>query len=189
MDREEPWHAELRRQWQPDPVRLLLIGESAPNDAGNPSARRFFYADTLTGRDNLFRAVVEAVLDEPHLDSQTETKSRRLAQLRDRGVFLIDLVPYPVNGMDGAERRRVRRSSVPGCVERAAAMNPKGIIVCHKPSFELLWHPLLAAGLPLLHDTAIPFPLGNWRRDFVQGFRAAYGKLEDAQTEAAPADG
>ena len=160
------------------PVRLLLIGESAPSDAGDPSARRFFYADNLSGRDNLFRAVVEAVLDEPHLDSQMETKARWLAQLRDRGVFLIDLVPYPVNGIDNAERRRVRRTSVPGCVERAAALNPESVIVCHKPSFELLRQPLLAAGLPLLHDTAIPFPLGNWRRDFVQGFRAAYHKLE-----------
>jgi len=189
VDREEPWYAELRRQWKPDPVRLLLIGESAPSDAGDPSARRFFYADNLSGRDNLFRAVVEAVLDEPHLDSQTETKSRWLAQLHDRGVFLIDLVPHPVNGMEGVERRHARKTSVSGCVERAAALAPEGIIVCHKPSFELLRVPLLAAGLPLLHDTAIPFPLGNWRRDFVQGFRAAYGKLEDAQTEAAPAGG
>lgn len=177
MDREEAWYAQLRRQWQPDPVRLLLIGESAPSDAGDPSARRFFYADSLSSRDSLFRAVVEAVLDEPHLDSQTATKAPWLAQLRDRGVFLIDVVPYPVNGMDSAERRRVRRASVPGCVERAAALNPEGIIVCHKPSFELLRQPLHAAGLPLLHDTAIPFPLGNWRRDFVQGFRAAYRKL------------
>ena len=72
-------------------MRLLLIGESAPDGGGDPAARRFFYSEALTARDALFCAIVEAVLDEPHIDSRTESKTKWLAELRDHGVFLIDL--------------------------------------------------------------------------------------------------
>lgn len=176
---EGTWYTQLREQWKPEKVRLLLVGESAPDDRGDLASRRFFYAETLTGRDALFRGVVEAVLGERHLDSRTATKTAWLNQLRDRGVFLIDLVPYPVNGsQQRGERARARRESVAGCVARAAALEPDGVIVCHKPSFDVLKGPLVGAGLPLLHDRAIPFPLGNWRADFVRDFRAAYARLE-----------
>lgn len=38
--REAPWYAELREQWKPDPVRVLLVAESDP-DPGTTD-RRFF---------------------------------------------------------------------------------------------------------------------------------------------------
>jgi len=175
---EDEWYSRLRQDWKPEHVRLLLIGESAPDDGGDQSKRRFFYAEKLSGQDALFRGVVEAVLGVPHLDSKSETKTKWLAQLRDRGIFLIDLVPFPVKG---AEKKRLRasarRDSAAGCVARAAALNPDGIIVCHKPSFRELRGPLISAGLPLLHDEGINFPLGNWRESFVADFRQAYADL------------
>lgn len=171
------WYAQLREQWRPERVSLLLIGESAPDDAGDPQSRRFFYSGVLSRRDALFRGVVEAVLGVPALDSRTTTRAPWLAQLRDRGVFLIDLVPYPINAVRGAERAKARRENVAGCVVRAAALQPEGIIVCHKPSFDVLRRPLVDAGLTPLHDEGIPFPLGDWRADFVRGFREAYARL------------
>ena len=171
---EEPWYASLRGAWKPDHVRLLLIGESAPDDGGDPENRRFFYADKLTGKDNLFRAVVHALYDEPSLDSRTTDKRAWLARLQRDGVFLIDLVPYPINGTDMAtSRSRARRHHAEECAYRAAALNPDGIIVCHGPSFKVLRRPLVERGLPLLHEEPIPFPLGNWRARFVEKVRDA----------------
>ncbi len=171
---EEAWYSSLRAQWKPDHVRLLLIGESAPDDGGDPTNRRFFYADHLTGKDNLFRAVVHALYDEPSLDSRMTDKRHWLARLQQDGVFLIDLVPYPINGNDmTTSRARARRDHAEECADRAAALNPDGIIVCHGPSFKVLRAPLLARGLPLLHEEPIPFPLGNWRAQFVEQFRVA----------------
>ena len=46
-DTEDTWYAELRAQYQPEHVRLLLIGESAPTDHGGTRPRNFFYADHL----------------------------------------------------------------------------------------------------------------------------------------------
>lgn len=59
MREEEPWYAQLREAHRPDQIRLLLVGESAPDSSA--SERRFFYAPILDRRDNLFRAVVEAL--------------------------------------------------------------------------------------------------------------------------------
>jgi hypothetical protein len=175
---EEAWYSQLREHWKPERVRLLLIAESAPDDGGDLANRRFFYSDRLTGHDSLFRGVVEAVLDVAYLDSQMETKARWLGELRDRGIFLIDLVPFPVNGPNKKKlRSTARRLNADGCVQRATALDPKGIIVCHKPSFRVLKAPLESAGLPLLHQYGISFPSGNWRADFVRDFRAAYDKI------------
>jgi hypothetical protein len=178
MPNESPWYSQLRDKWRPQKVKLLLIGESAPDDGGLEENRRFFYAEKLTANDALFRSVVHAVFDVPHLDSRTDSKNVWLERLRDHGVFLIDLVPYPINGANKkVERSRARRESAADCVERAGAIAPDGIIVCHKPSFKVLSKPLRAAGLPLLHDEGIPFPIGNWRADFVTKFRNSYAGL------------
>ncbi|MFV0632732.1 hypothetical protein [Demequina sp.] len=174
--REVSWYASLRMQWKPDHVRLLLIGESAPDDGGDPTNRRFFYADHLTGKDNLFRAVVHALYDEPSLDSRTTDKRAWLTRLQRDGVFLIDLVPYPINGSDMAtSRSRARHDHADECADRAAALSPDGIIVCHGPSFKVLRGPLVERGLPLLHEEPIPFPLGNWRAQFFEKVRGAIG--------------
>lgn len=159
-------------------MRLLLIGESAPYDGGAIEDRRFFYLDRLTRSDNLFRAVVHALYGEAHLDSKTTVKQTWLDRIRNDGVFLIDLVPYPVNQLSShAERARVRRENVGSCVERAAALRPTGVIVCHGPSFVALARPLKYAGVAVLHDEPIPFPLGNHRAEFVERFRRAASKV------------
>lgn len=175
---ELAWYSELREKWRPDPVRVLLIGESAPDDHGDQSRRRFFYADELTRHDSLFRGVVEAVFDASALPSGPQSKLPWLEKLRARGFFLIDLVPYPINAATPAARAAARRNSVHDCIGRIERLSPAGIIVCHKPSFEVLKRPLMDASLPLLHHDAINFPLGNWRASFVRDFRSAQQRLD-----------
>jgi len=45
---------------------------------------------------------------------------------------------------------------------------------------QVLEKPLRAAKLPLLHDAAIPFPLGNHRARFVVATKAALNKLNNS---------
>lgn len=172
---ENSWYVDLRAEWKPRRVRILLIGESAPDDDGDISKRRFFYAPTLTMYDNLYRGVVGALFDEPLL-SAGDTKSPWLTRLKDQGIFLIDLVDSPVNNLPVGRAAR-RRASVDACVERAVGLNPDGIIICHAPSFKLLRGPLLENGLRLLHDEPIPFPLGSHRASFIARFSKAAGSL------------
>ncbi|TQS94359.1 hypothetical protein EU811_00800 [Arthrobacter sp. TS-15] len=173
---EEEWYQSLREQWKPTHVRLLLIGESAPDDGGDPNNRRFFYAEPLSQADNLFRSVVVAFYDSGKL-TKGDLKEPWLTRLRNDGVYLIDLASQPVNAISPAARRAALMASVDDCVRRVKELNPDGILICHTPTFELLAGPLKAALLPLLHDEAIPFPLGNKRSDFVKKVRQAVPEL------------
>ncbi|HEX8083356.1 MAG TPA: hypothetical protein VF529_03640 [Solirubrobacteraceae bacterium] len=158
-------------------MRVLLVGESAP-DPGDAEGR-FFYAPRLSGADNLFRSVVTAFYSEsPGRDG--DAKAPWLERLRRDGVFLIDLVPYPVNGLPERQRRAARRAHVADLTAAAAELAPAGVIVCHTPTFELVAGPLTAAGVRVLHDNPIPFPIGTWRARFNADVREALARLEDA---------
>ena len=170
--REASWYAALRERYRPPNVRLLLVGESAP-DPGAVEPR-FFYAPTLARADNLFRSVVLALYDHRFPPgSAGMSKLSWLERLKADGVFLIDLVPFPVNTLGSGARARARRDAVQDTVDLAANLQPEGIIVCHAPSFGVVREPFRNAGLPLLHDAPIPFPLGNTRAAFVAGVHAA----------------
>ena len=169
---EAVWYADLRERYRPASIELLLIAESAPDPrAAEP---RFFYAPILTGADNLFRGVVLAIYNHRFpRGSAGLSKVPWLERLQADGVFLIDLVPYPVNGLKAGARSLARRDSVADAVLAAASLGPQGIVVCHDPTFRVLDGPLREAGLPLLHDVPIPFPLGNKREEFARAVRAA----------------
>jgi hypothetical protein len=159
----EAWYDELRRQWKPDAVRLLLVGESAPDPGAEE--RRFFYAPKLDRRDNLFPRGDRGMYEPIPRGSTGQPKRPWLERLRADGVYLVDSVPFPVDKLTSGERRRARREHVTALVEQARALDPRGVIVCHAPTFA-------EAGLPLLHDAPLPFPLGNTRARFVAGVRA-----------------
>lgn len=134
---EDTWYQALRLQWKPEKVRLLLIGESAPDDGGDLANRRFFYTERLSGSDLLFRGVVDALYGSGKL-SKGDLKAPWLERLRDDGVFLIDLASAPINGLKGPPRRRARLESVEDCIQRATKLDPEGIVVCHTGTYKVL---------------------------------------------------
>jgi len=164
----------LRRAYRPDRVEVLLIGESPPDP--NEGELRFFYAPELAV-DNLYRAVVQAVYQ---LDADTirnTPKAELLGRLRDDGFWLIDAVEEPINHWSRPERRRAIREGVPQLVERCRAIAPgRGVVICHGEVYSHAADAMRAAGVRVLHDERIPFPWGNWRRQFVDGLRAALAR-------------
>lgn len=176
---EDPWYAERRARWKPNYVRLVLIAESAPDDGGNLTNRRFFYDDDLTGRDGLFREVVRATFNNPTLASGPGAKRPWLEKLRDRGVYLIDLAPVPVNYHSRLERTAALARNIESTVSLATQLKPSGIVLVKQNVFDLLQRPLLQAGLPLLHDDFIPFPGSGQQKRFRERFSAAIKSLPD----------
>ena len=170
---EDPWYAERPARWKPDEVRLLLIAESAPDDGGDESNRRFFYDDNLTGRDGLFRQVVQVLFGGHELKSGPNAKVPWLAKLRDRGVYLIDLAQVPVNYRSKAERAAALEQNISATIALAKELAPEGIVLVKQNVFDLLNGPLRAAGFPVLHDEFIPFPASGQQARFRERFTTA----------------
>lgn len=166
------WYEQTRDQYRPDTVRVLLIGESPP-DPGD-GERRFFYSPTLVGADNLFRGVALAAYGLTKEDLWRTPKRDVLLRLQGDGYWLIDAVEHPINLT--ADRRRATRSQkvkairaefgklLDRCKEAAPTV---GVFICAEPVHAAVATPLTVAGISVLNKTAVPFPLGNTRAEFV----------------------
>ena len=180
---EDPWYAERRARWKPNTVRLLLIAESAPDDGGDIAHRRFFYDDTLTGRDGLFRQVVHVLFGNPELKSGPGAKVPWLEKLRDQGVYLIDLAAVPVNYHSKSERAAALQQNIDATIALAKELDPEGVVLVKQNVFDLLTGPLRTAGLRVLHDEFIPFPASGQQARFRERFAAATRALAPVSAE------
>lgn len=170
---EIEWYEELREQYRPEVLKVLLIGESPPDPGAGE--RRFFYAPTLS-YDNLYRGVALAVYGDRD-DFNIQNKRDTLEWLRDDGFWLIDAVENPINKSSSSARRHAISAAVPRLVERCGELAPeRGVIICHDPVYQAAAPALVAADVRLLHSVALPFPLGNWRTKFIEGFRRALAR-------------
>ncbi len=166
----------LRAQYRPGHVRVLLVAESPPDP--RDAEARFFYAPILSRHDNLFRGVARAVYGD---DVNLQDKSAVLRRLQSDGYWLLDACDRPVNGLKPGARRQAVRDGIPQLVRRCKETAPQvGIVVCSTPVYRLVSPALKAAGLRVLHDEPLPFPLGNVRARFITGFRRA---VSDADSE------
>ncbi|CAE6882519.1 hypothetical protein [Paraburkholderia domus] len=173
---ELDWYEKLRHEYRPERIRLLLVGESAPDSRGGD--RRFFYSVTLSQHDNLYRGVSSALygLD---VEFDVSQKKGNLQRIKDDGVWLIDAVETPVNSQTKSARRKVIRAAIPNLIERCRELDPSvGVLICHTVVFEEAARQLREAGVAVLHDDALPFPLGNCGARFVDGVRLALSRAE-----------
>lgn len=169
------WYEDLREQYRPFRLKVLLIAESPPDPGAGE--RRFFYLPRLT-IDNLYRGVAEALYGE-RSDIDVSDKAGVLERFRADGFWLIDAVDEPINKRSGAARARAIAKAVPSLVERCRELAPeRGVIICHGKVYAAAGAALRQAGVRVLHEEPLPFPLGNWRRQFVEGFRRAVAEAE-----------
>lgn len=167
---EHPWYEDLRNAYCPAELRVVFVGESAPDPGGG--RRRFFYSPELT-HDNLFRGIMLSLYDASG-DELRGRKSEWLERFQRDGFWLLDVADRPLNKLKTGERSRVRRLAAEGAIARINKAKPSsGVIICHGPTFTDLVAVGAGDSLRLLHDKAIPFPLGNWRGEFVAGVREA----------------
>lgn len=167
----EPWYEQLRERWRPERVRLLIIDEAAPELTAD-SKHEFFYSPSVVSWDPLFRAVVEVLVGGEFPPAGAD-KAPYLERLRDEGVYVIETVPFPVAAYSRAERPHLVERFARAAIERAAALEPDGVLIAFNYGFRALGRGLEAAGLRLLHDGPVPFPRGRYRDQFLAALRSA----------------
>jgi hypothetical protein len=139
----------------------LLVAEAPP-----ATLERYFYFPEVRAHDSLFRYVSRVVVGR---EPSREGKAEVLEELRDRGVFLIDLKETPVDGTPLA-------TYVPALVDRCRELAPRRIILIKATVYDAAYHHLRAAALPV-SDVRVPFPGSGRQRQFVEAFgRALAGR-------------
>ena len=164
------WYQRLRSAYRPSEIRILLIGESPPDPRS--SERRFFYSPVLKA-DNLYRGVAMAFYGRERGFDVTR-KVENLARMKRNGVWLVDAVNTPINLKTLAERKQAIRDGVPELIRQVKKAAPSlGVIICHGLVYRECAAALRRSQIGVLHNRALPFPLGNTRARFVAGTRRA----------------
>ncbi|OBK23801.1 hypothetical protein A5634_05040 [Mycobacterium asiaticum] len=154
--------AHAAEQYRPERIRLLLIAEAPPADPN-----RYFYFHEVNAYDSLFRHVARSLLA---VDPTRENKPELLAQLKQDGVFLIDLNPDPIDGTP-------LNSYVPELVHRVQELSPERIVLIKATVYDAAYRTLAAAGLPV-SSVRIPFPGSGQQTNFSQAFANAVRESE-----------
>jgi hypothetical protein len=144
-------------RYKPSQIDLLLVAEAPPSSPG-----RYFYFENVREHDSLFRYVCRVLLGR---EPTRESKPELLEELRERSVFLIDLKEAPVDGTPLA-------GYVPALVERCRERAPGRIVLIKATVYDVAYHQLKAAGLPV-SDIRVPFPGSGRQRQFVETFSRA----------------
>jgi hypothetical protein len=145
------------RQYKPEKVDLLLVGEEPPS-----ALDRYFYFPDVREQDSLFRYVCRALLGR---DPTRDGKADLLAELRDRGIFLIDLQEEPRDGTSLVDL-------APELVERCKSLDPGWIVLIKTTVFDAAHDTLEKAGLPV-GSVRIPFPGSGQQKRVLESFEGA----------------
>ena len=146
------------RRFKPDKIKLLLVAEAPPS-----ALERYFYFPDVSTHDSLFRYVATSIL---HVEPTRANKRELLWRLRDRGVFLVDLCPDPLD----ANRPLV--SCVPGLMRRVRTLRPEKVILIKATAYDAAFGVLSTGGLPVI-DERVPFPGSGQQRRFEEAFQRA----------------
>lgn len=171
----ESRYESVRQQYRPERIDVLLVGES------RPAGGTFFYL----ANSNLYYATHEAF----QIALGPMPEGREFLQLlRDRGVWLYDLAEAPVDRLRGRPRRDAVQARVSDLVNLLRDSRPRLVVAIKKDLAPTARQALQDAGLEADRLRVLPFPLYQWRSDYVRGLAALVGKGGEVQL-ASPTTG
>jgi hypothetical protein len=149
----------LREEYRPDRLDILLVGES------RPAGGTFFYL----ANSKLYYATHEAF---QLALGPMPAGDGFLAILRDRGVWLYDLADTPVDRMRGRPRRAAVQARVSELADLLRESRPRRVVVIKRDLAPTVRQALRDADLDADGLRVLPFPLYQWRAEYVRGLAA-----------------
>jgi hypothetical protein len=174
--RDRDYYLRLRREYDPESIRLVIVAESPP------ASGKYFYDPTGSTKEPLFAAIML------QLGISPDTKHDGLDELRQRGWVLVDATYQPVDKLakDAShDRDAVIAKDYPLLLEDLASLMPDRNVpaVLVKANVCRILEPmLLRDGFTVLNDgRAIYFPSNGRQPDFEKQFAAVVsGSLDPA---------
>ncbi len=149
----------LRERYRPDRIDTLLVGES------RPAGGTFFYL----ANSNLYYATHEAF---QLALGPMPAGDDFLDILRDRGVWLYDMADAPVDRVRGRPRRAAVQARVSELVDLLRESQPRLVVVIKKDLAATVRQALQDADIDIERLRVLPFPLYQWRGEYVRGLTA-----------------
>ncbi len=162
----------LRRRYRPDDMVVLLVGESAP--AGGT----FFYQ----GDSTLFTATREAF---ERAFGSMPVGEGFLGRFREMGFWLYDLADEPVNRRPGRPRKYTVSQGVTRLSRLVEDADPDFVIAVKTSLEGPVRRAASLAGFPAHRLLILPFPLYQWREEYVREL-ARFLNRKTALDDSAP---
>lgn len=155
---------DLRKQYKPKHIKLLLIAESPPPAAEIDSSRQFYRSDRIRTEDRLFTNTIKALYGEVAEQSEPEIQANKetwLRQLQSDGVYMIEALEVSQrHAVTKKQRQQKIHEALPQLLARVselAAADTK-IVLIKSNVFEVAAEPLKQAGFTVLNTELVDYP-------------------------------
>lgn len=167
----------LRERYRPPgKLSILMVGES------RPAGGTFFYK----ANGNLYYATREAFATAL---GPMPPGEGFLRYLTERGVWLYDLASVPVNRLAGRPRNQAVNARIEDLVELLQRTDPAVVVAIRRDLAAGVRRAMTAAGLPAERLQVVPFPLYQWRREYVAEMAAVARSALKGEPNASGAPG
>lgn len=159
----------LRKQYKPDKIKVLLVGESRPH--GNT----FFYS----ADSNLYNYMKEAF--QTFYGEHFHGSNEFFSFLKERGVYLDDLCLEPVNNLSSAEKNNKRDQYVDSLANRIKEYKPEAIVIVLKGIQKNVQNAIVTSKQRIDFIEAVSFPACGQQGRFRTEMKETLGRLQQRQ--------
>ncbi len=155
---------DIRQQYRPKHIKVLLIAESPPPAADVPSSRHFYRSDQVRREDRLFTNTIKALYPEAAklVESALEAdKESWLRRFQNDGWYMIEaLEESQQHEVTKAERQARIGHSMPSLLARVTQLVDKEakLILIKSNVFDVAASPLREAGFTVLNTELLDYP-------------------------------
>ena len=169
---------DIRKQYKPEHINLLLIAESPPPAENIGGSRHFYRATPIRRNDRLFVNTIKALY--PAASTLTEAqiepnKEMWLRQFQADGRYMIEALEVSQRHSVTKQQRQDKiRAALPRLIARVRELaEPDTKIILIKSNvFEVAAEPLRAAGFTVLNHELVDYPGRFNQRDYREKLQA-----------------
>lgn len=157
-------YEEIRQQYCPAHVKLLLIAESPPPEAGTQSSRHFYRSEKVRRDDRLFINTIKALYpdaaDKTEAELETE-KEQWLRRFQSDGWYMIEALEMSLeHEVTKQQRQDLIKKNIHRLIERVHKLADKHtkIILIKSNVFDVAAEPLRQNGFTVLNTELLDYP-------------------------------
>lgn len=153
-----------RKRFRPQHIKVLMIAESQPPEAGIESSRQFYRVGHIYKEDRLFINTVRALYPETmEIDQRTlqEQKEQWLKRFQNDGWYMTEALETSLaHEVTKKQRQELIRQALPRLLERIKDLADKNttIILVKSNVFDVAAQPLREAGFTVLNTELLDYP-------------------------------